>query len=269
MSRFSDPNYLKNEQYKNSSNLSARIRLHELFSVIDYDFHNWLFDLILIDFPANARILEVGCGTGSIWVKNVDRVPSGWDITLTDLSGGMLDDARHNLGEAAAQFKFQEADAQDIPFEDNVFSGVIANAMLYHVPDRTQAVSELKRVLKPDGSFHAVTMGKDHMLEGYQLIQAVLPDHQFDSPTPQNGFDLDNALTELEQYFNDVKLLRYPSHLAITQAQPYIDYLRSMMTLELSSESIQIVEDHIHHLIDRDGMIRIRKDVGVLVGRDE
>ena len=268
MSRFSDPNYLKNEQYKNSSNLSARIRLHELYSVIDYDFHNWLFDLMLVDFPLNARILEVGCGTGSIWTKNMDRVPSGWDVTLTDLSPGMLEDARKNLGEAADRFKFQEADAQDIPFDNEMFDGVIANAMLYHVPDRARAIGELKRVLKPGGSFHAVTMGVDHMLEGYQLVQAALPNHHFDRPTPQNGFDLDNALLELDQHFADVKLLRYPSHLAITEAQPYIDYLRSMITLELPLESLQIVEDHVHMLVERDGVIRISKDVGVLVARD-
>ncbi len=56
--------------------------------------------------------------------------------------------------------QFKEIDAQSIPFEDETFDAVIANHMLYHVPDRPKAIAEIKRVLKPGGRLIATTIGK-------------------------------------------------------------------------------------------------------------
>ena len=53
------------EQYKDGSNLSARIRLHQRFSTNRYGFFRWMFDRIQI--PESARVLELGCGTGILW----------------------------------------------------------------------------------------------------------------------------------------------------------------------------------------------------------
>ena len=79
------------EQYKDGSNLSARIRLHQRFSTNRYGFFRWMFDRIQI--PENARVLEIGCGTGVLW-RGSAEVPRGWRVILTDMSGGMLDEAR-------------------------------------------------------------------------------------------------------------------------------------------------------------------------------
>ena len=98
--------------------------------------------------PADARILELGCGSGLLWKSSIDRIPAGWKITLSDLSPGMLDAAWRNLVVTGRTFQFKEIDAQSIPFEDETFDAVIANHMLYHVPDRGKALAEIKRVLK-------------------------------------------------------------------------------------------------------------------------
>ena len=163
MSRFTDQQYLKNDQYKDASNLDARVLLHQRFSTNQYGWFQWVFDTLL-KLPGNA-ILELGCGPGWLWKENASRIPTDWNITLSDLSPGMLDAAWRNLVVTGRTFQFKEIDAQSIPFEDETFDAVIANHMLYHVPDRSKAIAEIKRVLKPAGRLIATTVGENHMRE--------------------------------------------------------------------------------------------------------
>ena len=91
MSRINDQTYLQDEQYKNAGNLNARIRLHHEFSTNKYGWFRWVFDHY--DLPSQARILELGCGPGDLWLDNMARIPSGWGVVcdlirrLADLKG--------------------------------------------------------------------------------------------------------------------------------------------------------------------------------------
>jgi tRNA1(Val) A37 N6-methylase TrmN6 len=67
-----DPHYVS-DQYKNADNLNARIRLHQLFSTNQYGWQHWLFDQFKL--PPRGRILELGCGTGLLWLENLERRP--------------------------------------------------------------------------------------------------------------------------------------------------------------------------------------------------
>ncbi len=117
MSKLTDQQYLKTDQYKDSSNLDARATIHQRFSTNPYGWFNWVFDKLLV-LPEDASILELGCGHGLLWKENVSRIPAGWNITLSDLSPGMLDAAWRNLVVTGRTFQFKEIDAQSIPFEE-------------------------------------------------------------------------------------------------------------------------------------------------------
>ncbi len=143
MSLATDQKHLLQHQYQNASNLNARISLHARFSLNSYGWHPWVFDQFQL--PPNARILELGCGSGALWLRNLERIPAGWDITLSDFSTGMVEDARHKLEGSTHPFTFQQMDAQSIPLPDASVDAVIANHMLYHVPDRNKAFSEIRR----------------------------------------------------------------------------------------------------------------------------
>jgi len=97
------------EQYKDGANLSARIRLHQRFSTNRYGQMRWIFDRIQI--PENARVLELGCGTGILW-RGSAQVPSGWRVILTDMSDGMLRETRASLARLGRSFTYAQADAQ-------------------------------------------------------------------------------------------------------------------------------------------------------------
>src|SRR5262245_7631139 len=160
MDRLTNPTYLKS-QYKTADNLNARIQLHELYSTNTYPWTDWLFDQWVL--PAASRILEVGCGPAYMWPQLLERIPPGWEVILSDISPGMVGQAREALAGVGPQFRFAQSDIQRLPWLEGTFDAVIANHMLYHVPDRPRALAEIRRVLKPGGKLYAATNGDSHM----------------------------------------------------------------------------------------------------------
>src|SRR6266581_3620226 len=122
---FSEQHYLLTDQYNNAQKLKARIQLHIRFGTNTYPWQRWVFDQFKI--PPQARVLEIGCGPGELWRRNLERIPEQWEITLSDFSAGMLQEARQNLDNSGRDFTFEVFDVQSIPYEDARFDAVIAN----------------------------------------------------------------------------------------------------------------------------------------------
>jgi ubiquinone/menaquinone biosynthesis C-methylase UbiE len=261
VSKFTDQQYLKTDQYRDSSNLDARVVIHQRFSTNPYGWFKWVFDTLLA-LPANARILELGCGQGLLWKENIDRIPTGWNITLSDLSPGMLDAAWRSLVVTGRTFQFKEFDAQSIPFEDETFDAVIANHMLYHVPDRSQGLAEIKRVLKPGGRLIATTIGENHLNQTANWIRQVGVRGDFESFG--SPFNLENGMEQLEWFFSQVRLSRYYDDLCVTEVQPIIAYIRSsMQATELSEEKLSNLQIDLERELKEKGKISITKDSGL------
>jgi ubiquinone/menaquinone biosynthesis C-methylase UbiE len=266
MSKITDQNYLLNEQYQDATNLDARVRLHLLFSTNPFGWQRWCFDQYAL--PATARVLEIGCGPAHLWTTNLDRVPRGWRVTLSDFASGMLEQARRNLGDRAATFEFEIIDVQQIPFEADTFDAVIANHMLYHVPDRSKALSEMQRVLKPGGTIYLATNGLAHLHELYELEHRFDPTIDFGwSRRAHDNFSLDKGGVEVARYFEKVHSARYDDALNITQAEPLVAYILSMAT----AAEVQNRRDELRQFIERDlrehGIIHISKESGMFIGR--
>ena len=272
-SDFNNPDYLRNDQYANSANLGARIRLHQLYSTSPVDLHRWLFDHMLADFGNHARILELGSGRGDIWAKNVDRIPPGWDVTLSDFSPGMLDDARAHIGPAVDRLHFEHINADAIPHEADTFDAVIANYMLYHVPDERRTIAEIRRVLRDDGCLHAATNGNRHMGELDDAIAAVLPPHMVTAwrgmSTHTERFRLETGADLLRTAFADVQRIDFDDALNVTKVQPVVDYVLSMrgVSTAISPELVAAFRRHIAARIEADGVFHITKSTGLFVAR--
>lgn len=261
MSRLTDQHYLKSDQYKDSGNLDARVVIHQRFSLNPYGWFRWVFDALL-RLPEDARILELGCGHGLLWKENADRIPAGWSITLSDLSPGMLDAAWRNLVVTGRAFQFKEIDAQSIPFEDETFDAVIANHMLYHVPDRAKAILEIERILKPGGRFLATTVGQNHMHEIVDWFRRIHVDNVWESFVIP--FTLENGLEQLKPYFSQVASSRYEDHLHVTEIQPLMDYILSGIRVkELPENKLAGLRSDLENELKEKGRIFITKDSGL------
>jgi SAM-dependent methyltransferase len=157
-----DADYLRDKQYRDPTNLNARIALHARFARADEPWYPWLSDRV--DWPEGGDVLEVGCGPGLFWASIAALLPH-LRLTLTDLSEGMLDAARSVVDpiESIELVATRACDAQDLPFPDSSFDVVVANHMLYHVPQPARAAAEFARVLRPDGVLLAATNGPNHL----------------------------------------------------------------------------------------------------------
>ena len=251
------------EQYKNASNLSARQRIYGFRTDAASSWPRWVFDQL--DLPANARVLELGCGNGVLWESNADRILEGWEIVLTDMSPGMLEEARKALSRIERRFAFQTMNAESISFPDSCFDAVVANHMLYHVPDRNRAIGEVHRVLRTGGKFSAATNGAGHLRELKDLIDAFVP-----TPTEtwsnDGPFQLDDGEAQLREHFSDVTVHRIGGELRVTEAQAIVDYALSVEWVKpvLIGPELDRFRTEVHSRITRDGMIRIGTDVGLL-----
>lgn len=259
--KMEDQAYLLQRQYANASNLEARIAIHARFSTNTYGWFRWVFDHL--DLPAQARILEVGCGTGLLWRENQGCVPDDWDVTLSDLSPGMLRQARDTLCDSGHSFTFAVADAQTLPFADTTFDAAIANHMLYHVPDRAQALAELRRVLRPGGRLFASTLGLHHLRELNDLVPGRVPGERFGE---EYGFSLENGRDQLTHYFSTVTLDRYDDALVITEAAPLLAYIfSSPLTDGFDDAARAEVIRRVETALAENGAIRVSKDGGLFV----
>lgn len=258
------------DQYRNASNLNARIALHERFGTNDHPWQRWIFEQF--ELPEDARILEVGCGPGNLWSDNRDRITEGWHITLTDASPGMLHEAEQSLG---SRYEFRVADAQYLPFGEDGFDAVIANLMLHHVPDGARAISEFHRVLKPGGTLYAAENGENHMRELGPMLQVLDPSHPADHTVSSiMGFNLENGAEQLSPPFSEVYLLRYEDSLTVTEAKPLVDYVLSMvharaMRERLSErefeERVSMLTGVLEREVTSQSAIRIVTDSGLFV----
>jgi SAM-dependent methyltransferase len=209
------------EQYATNTNLRARIALHERYSRTPVSYPHWIFDGYA--FGDAADVLEVGCGDGNIWRENLERIPAGWRLTLTDFSPGMVDAARAALGDRA---EYAVADVRELPFPDASFDAVIANHMLFHLEDRRPALAEIARVLRPGGAFRATTIGLDHMRE---LRELVPPPPESQWAKTRERFTIELVAEELEPFFVnvEVELVPGPQDLEVTELAPLLDFVRS------------------------------------------
>ena len=268
MPSISDQHHLKTQQYKDAANLTARSSLHERFSTNSIGWFAWVFEQ-LAGLPEPSRILELGCGPAWLWRHNRERIPAGWRIVLSDLSPGMVDRARADLSERGrTQFEFDVIDAQALPYADTSFEAVVANHMLYHVPDRPQAFSEIRRVLKPGGQLFAASNGQDHMAELWAMVLQAAGAGR-GANRSELHFGLDNGIEQLAPWFAHVERRDYPDALVVTEAEPLIAYATSseLWGVQGDAEATRLLADHIRQRLASEGVIRITKNSGMFVAR--
>lgn len=252
-------------QYNSSRNLDARIKIHEIYSTNQQDWHHWLFEQK--QWKENARIIEFGCGSGAFWKKNSHRISNHWNITLTDISEGMLMDAKTNLLNSL-QASYEVMDVQAIPFENESFDTAFAHHMLYHVPDRKKALSEIHRILQPGGKLYASTNGKLHLIEMGELVLEYDSTLTWTSSFLHKQFGLENGEKQLSEHFSNVELKRFNSSLKVTDTKPLVDYILSTMDglkEELKGERLQEFYSFLESKKEKRGFIFITKDSGLFI----
>lgn len=218
-------------QYENANNISARIRLHKDFSMNTLGWFPWIYEtgiepVLSKSSEKPVEILELGCGEGSLWLENKDKLPENIHITVSDISEGMIRDIRRNL-DGDIRFSYETFDCHNIPARANSYDIIIANHLLFYCNDIPQVCGEIKRALKPNGLLICSTYGSGHMKEITELVQkfdkriVLAAENLFDRFGLENGSDL------LQKYFSTIEIHTYDDAILIDQAEPLIEYILS------------------------------------------
>ncbi|WP_411678333.1 class I SAM-dependent methyltransferase [Caproicibacter sp.] len=245
-------------QYASADKLLTRISLHEKYSTNKKGFGNWIFEQY--DLFPNAQILELGCGTGDMWLHQYHSLPGNCRLILSDFSEGMLKTAQKTL-ENLKGITFSQADIQNIPYQNESMDIVIANMMLYYVPDLHRALSEVHRILKINGKFYCATYG-EHGLNQY--LQKLLSEYGMVHKMNRN-FTLQNGDLILSEHFSTIEKRCYEDALDVTDTDDLLDY---MMSLTSMSDCKNISREEICQILEKrktNGKIHIPKEYGIFI----
>jgi SAM-dependent methyltransferase len=259
--------YLRDVQYRDSSRLAARARLHVKYGTAPVAWFPWL--ATQVDWPDAARVLEVGCGAGWMWAEAAARLPTDLDLTLTDLSTGMVTEAIDRVGSLGRYRRTsgRVADVQELPFRPGAFDVVVANYVLHHVPDTARAVGELARVLRPGGVAVVACVGDGHLAELRQIRGEVFGELWADAIT--DTFGASAGARVLPASFGSVEWRPYRDRLDCRDPDDVLDYLASTPPVEDASahDHQRVVAAVQARFAAGGGRLRVSKDTGLFVCR--
>lgn len=195
-----------------------------------------------------------------MWRGRLSVLPEGARLTLTDFSSGMLEAAKENTA-GDPRVNFQTADIQDLPYEDASFDVVIANMMLYHVPDLHKGLSEARRVLKPGGSFYCATYGENGIMA---FVNETLREYGI-SGSVGGSFTLQNGGEALGRHFGSVEKRTREDGLAITHVPDFVSYVLSMSALSglEKADAALLTKAFTEKCVD--GVLYIPKEYGMFI----
>jgi SAM-dependent methyltransferase len=262
--RIDDAGTLK-KQYGTSEKLAARGRLHRNYSTAEVPWFTWV--VMNLDLAPSARVLDIGCGPGWFWAATADDLPNDLDLTLADLSPGMVAEAMGRVsGLKSWTVHGAEADVAALPFPNESFDAVFAMHMLYHAPDPAAGIAEIARVLRPGGIAAVTTNGPNNLKELYALTTA-FGGKPKEPVADVFGFEAAERL--LRAAFGNVAVNKHPGGMRVTEPEDVFLALTSYPPGDSASEvQLAAFRDAIDDAFARGGgALEIETEVGLFVSR--
>lgn len=139
---------------------------------------DWARDLVdAAELDADARVLDVACGTGIVARTAAERIGPGGELAGVDRNTAMLAVAGELARETQPAIAWKEADAADLPFADASFDAVLCQQGLQFFRDPAAALVEMHRVLVPGGRLGLSTCRNLTHQPGFTALIGALDRH--------------------------------------------------------------------------------------------
>ena len=222
--------------YQTTSDYDVRVRTHELYSVAEGSWPEWL----VAQLPREGvrAVLDVGCGSGGILCL-IAQAGIGERWLGVDQSAAMVEEARALADEAGLAIEFRQGDILDPPREGERFDLICACHMLYHVPDIDAALANCVRLLAAGGTFVATTNSRDTMnpyaSDAWRAVREKHPSLRPDAATHAR-FSLENGAEFLLRHFDRIELRVRRDALRFPGPEPWAAYLKSGRHLDMPED---------------------------------
>lgn len=212
------------QQYKTHQNLENRMKLWSYGSNPE-SLPKWIFSKIQLQ--EYEKVLELGCGTGQLWLENFNTIPLTCSIILSDFSEKMIKKAEENLQPYKLPITYEIIDAEKIPYPDKTFDVVVGCHMLYHISNIQKTLKSVKKILKPGGRFIATTNSQVHLRELKDFLS------EFDLYSGGrlkffSEFRNESGREVLKPYFSEIQFYEYNNNVNITSVEVLMKYIESM-----------------------------------------
>lgn len=212
-------------QFETPDGLKTRILFHHTYTHFKENFHEWMFQHY--QFHSQDQVLEIGCGDGTLWHCNINKIPKDIDIILSDISQKMIDESYQKLHHLHQMKSFEYADCFHLPYNDESFDVVIINHVLMYFENLDSALKEIHRVLKKGGLLYCSTIAKDMMKERDEILTKFDSKISFDQEILYNRFGYENGKEKLSHYFCDIELFDRKEIYEITDFQFFYEFMLS------------------------------------------
>lgn len=117
--------------------------------------------LAFLDLEGSSSFLDVGCGTGTLALLAKQQHPA-LEVNAVDPGESVIGVAREKAAKSKTVVNFSVCGAEELPFEDKSMDTITSSLAFHHMPTeiKRRALSEIHRVLKDDGQFLLVDIGK-------------------------------------------------------------------------------------------------------------
>ena len=211
--------------YSTGKHLGAKYEVMEKYGIHKETFENWVINKL--GLTGKEKVLDIGAGNGrfSIPIGKMLKEKGGF-LVACDLAEGVMTSSQMETQTHMLPVLHMVADAENLPFLSNEFDMVMANHMLYHLPNLQKGLEEIRRVLKGTGTFLATTNSVKGMPEFFRLHQKTMRELgiPFDVKENDISFSLENGKQILTEYFSHVERWVYDAGFKVTQPEPVLQY---------------------------------------------
>lgn len=263
-----DADYLA-DQYSDSQKLRIRQETHALYSECAGTFFDWM--LARIEANPGDELADIGCGHGAY---HAPLAQMGVRITAVDASAGMVVEAQRLARRDRWPIRVLQADAQALPLAPQWFDRIMANHMLYHVPDQRAALGELRRIARPGARVVLATMAADSGRLLHDLHAAAAAEVGL-AATPHDGarFNLDH-IGLVRAFFPNAEVVRREDAFLFPDVESVLRYYATGIIDHIDApppdaghraQLMRAMALRVADILAVDGVLRVPKTAGCFI----
>ncbi|MFZ3070891.1 MAG: class I SAM-dependent methyltransferase [Anaerolineaceae bacterium] len=251
---------MKIEFQETTSDLLKRIDIHSQFGARDID--AWMLDVLKLE--KDIKILDIGCGAGKQCFSFYHRLDGDVEITGTDVSASLLDQARLENQKINNAIRFSLLDF-NLPFElpSDHFDLISACFTIYYAQDIPFTLSEMHRVLKPGGRLFTTGPMPTNKAVFYDIIKEAtgkpIP------PMPGSSRYASEIYRTMEKLFSKIERHIFENPLTFKSVEPFMAYTRASMSEDRKLwNSLFVTKDDFEKVMEK-----IEKAAAARIARDD